>query len=125
VLDAIASQTDVFLLRNKCVSSLSLLGFFFFKQNELFSTLKILICKKYSYKKLTQFSQGNNMPNAAAPNIIVFFGEIQVFLQLKVNRHVWRKQSLSPPEIPKLQEIFLSKTDYILTGKQCASCSCF
>jgi hypothetical protein len=41
----------------------------FLLQNDPFSSLKILICRKYSYQKLTKFSQGNNVLNAAASDI--------------------------------------------------------
>jgi hypothetical protein len=40
----------------------------------------------------------------------------------QLNRPIWRKQGLSSPETPKLQEVFLSKTNSILIGKQCATC---
>jgi hypothetical protein len=35
----------------------------------------------FSFQKLTQLSQGNNVLEAAASNLIVFFGEIRMFLQ--------------------------------------------
>jgi hypothetical protein len=38
------------------------------EQNEPFSTLKILICRKYSFLKLTQFSQENNIMDVPASN---------------------------------------------------------
>jgi hypothetical protein len=31
--------------------------------------LKTMISRKYSFQKLTQFSKGNNVPDAAASNI--------------------------------------------------------
>jgi hypothetical protein len=46
------------------------------------STLKHISCKKYSFQNINQFSQGNNMLNAAASNLVGLFGEIYVFLQL-------------------------------------------
>jgi hypothetical protein len=52
------------------------------KQNEHFSTLKTMICRKYSFQKLTEFSQGKDVLNAAAPNIDFFcFLEVHVLLQ--------------------------------------------
>jgi hypothetical protein len=38
----------------------------YLEQNEAFSTLETMICRKYSFQKLTQFSQGNNVLDAAA-----------------------------------------------------------
>jgi hypothetical protein len=55
---------------------------------------------------------------------MVFFEEKRVS-STQLNRPIWRKQSLSPPETPKMQEVFLSNTNPILTGKQYATCSCF
>jgi hypothetical protein len=49
-------------------------------QTELFSNLKILICRMYSFQKLTQFSQGNNVLDAPAPKQMVFFLDLHVFL---------------------------------------------
>jgi hypothetical protein len=43
----------------------------------------------------------------------------------QLSRSILNKQSLSPPEIPKLQEVFLSNSNSILTGKQCARCFSF
>jgi hypothetical protein len=49
------------------------------EQNEPVFNLKSLICRKYSFKKPTQFSQGNDVIGAAASKRDVFFGEIHVF----------------------------------------------
>jgi hypothetical protein len=38
-----------------------------------------MISRKYSFQKLTQFSQKNNALDAAASNIDVFFGEMHGF----------------------------------------------
>jgi hypothetical protein len=48
-------------------------------QREPISTLKILTCRKYSIQKLTKFSQGNNMLDAAASDIDGFLREINKF----------------------------------------------
>jgi hypothetical protein len=37
------------------------------EENECFSSLKILIGRQYSFQKLTQFSQGNKLPDACPP----------------------------------------------------------
>jgi hypothetical protein len=39
------------------------------------------MCEEGSFQKLTQFSHGNNVLDAAASNIDGFLGEKQVFLQ--------------------------------------------
>jgi hypothetical protein len=54
----------------------------YLENNEHFSTLKTMICRKYYVKKLTQFSKGRNVLDAPALTHIVFFREIHVFLQL-------------------------------------------
>jgi hypothetical protein len=41
-----------------------------------------MIYRKYSFQKLPQLAQGNNVLVAAASNIDGFLGEIRVFLQL-------------------------------------------
>jgi hypothetical protein len=38
-----------------------------FGKNEAISNMKILIFRKYSFQKLTQFTQGNNVLYAASP----------------------------------------------------------
>jgi hypothetical protein len=40
----------------------------YFKQTEQTITLKNLSCWKYSFQKLTQFSQGNNLLDATRSN---------------------------------------------------------
>jgi hypothetical protein len=52
------------------------------EENEPFTILKILIGRKDSFQKLTQFSHGNNVLEAAASNIDGFFEEIHVGFQL-------------------------------------------
>jgi hypothetical protein len=42
-----------------------------------------------------------------------FFGEIHVS-STKMNRPIWNKMNLSPPENYDLQEVFLSKANSIL-----------
>jgi hypothetical protein len=50
------------------------------EKNESFTILKTLIGRQYSFQKLTQFSQGNNVLHAAASNKYAFFQELHVFL---------------------------------------------
>jgi hypothetical protein len=56
----------------------------YLEQNEPVSNLKTLSCGKYSFKKLTQFSQGNDVIGGAASKTDVFFGEIHVFPHLSL-----------------------------------------
>jgi hypothetical protein len=65
-LDAAASNIDGFLSRYHVVYQLTLSGLF--ATNETFSTLKILIWRMYSFQKLTQYSQANNVLYAPASN---------------------------------------------------------
>jgi 23S rRNA U2552 (ribose-2'-O)-methylase RlmE/FtsJ len=40
----------------------------YLEQNESFYTLITMICRKYSFQKVTQFSQVNNVLSDTAPN---------------------------------------------------------
>jgi hypothetical protein len=67
VLGVGGSNADGCHLRNTCFPSTQLKRPL---RNKLtFSTLKILLCMKYSFPKITQFSLGNNVLDAAASNI--------------------------------------------------------
>jgi hypothetical protein len=124
VLDAHDSSKDGFLFSTLHVfHQLSWIGLY--GTNEPSSCLKILICRKYSFQKLTQWSQGNNVLDATDSNIDVFFGELYVFLQLSWIVLFGTKWASFHLENYDLQKIFLSKLKAILTGKQCARCSCF
>jgi hypothetical protein len=70
VLDAAHSNIHGFLFRDTCVSSPSKLAYL--GQNEPFDTLKTIICRNYSFPKLTQFLQGNNARDAPDSNTDVF-----------------------------------------------------
>jgi hypothetical protein len=52
---------------------------------------------------------------------VVFFGEEHVLFQLSWIGLFGANAPYLPLETPKIQEVFLSKTNTILTGKQCAS----
>jgi hypothetical protein len=92
---------------------------------ELFSTLKTEICWKYSFQKLTQFSQGNNVLDAAASNIDVILWRDTCVSLTQMNRPIGANRVHLHLETLELQKIFLSKTNSAFTGKQCARCSCF
>jgi hypothetical protein len=97
----------------------------YLEQTEPISTLKHLSCRKYSFQKRIQFSQGNNVFDAPACNKDGFFQEIHLFLQLSQRGLFGTKWALLHIENYDLQRVFLSKTNSILTGKQCFRCSCF
>jgi hypothetical protein len=54
-----------------------------------------------------------------------FFGEIREFLQLSCESLFGTRKAYLHLEKPRKQEVFLSKTNPILTEKQCARCSSF
>jgi hypothetical protein len=64
--DAEASNKDGFVWKNTCVSSTQV-NRPNLEQTEPISTLKTVICRKYSFQKFTQFLLGNNVldPNAS------------------------------------------------------------
>jgi hypothetical protein len=75
----------------------------------LISTLKTKICWIFSFQKLTQFSQRNNALEAPASNIDGFLCIDTCVSSIQLNRHIWGKQSILPPETPKLWEVSFQK----------------
>jgi hypothetical protein len=59
--------------------------------------LKTMIRRKYSFLKLTQFSQVNNVLHAAASNLDGFIGEMHVFFSSLLKRTISSKKSLLSP----------------------------
>jgi hypothetical protein len=66
MVDAAASNIDGFLWRDTCVSLIHLKKPL--EKTEPISTLKYLSSSKYSFQKLTPFSQGNNVLHVPAFN---------------------------------------------------------
>jgi hypothetical protein len=66
-------------------------------QTEPISALKIMIYRKYSCHKLTQFIQGNNVLEAPASNTDAFLLRDICVSSTWLNRPIWSKRSLSPP----------------------------
>jgi hypothetical protein len=64
---------------------------------EPISTLKSVICRKYIFQKLTQFSQGNNVLDASAPNIGVSLWRDVCVSSTQMNSPTWNKKNLSLP----------------------------
>jgi hypothetical protein len=95
VLCAPASDTDIFLCRDTCVSILPEEANF--EQNAPLSTFKALICMKYTFQQLTQFSQGNNVLDAVASNIDGFPLRDTHVQSTQMSRPICNKLILSPP----------------------------
>jgi hypothetical protein len=97
----------------------------YLEQREWISTLKIVSCGKYSFHKLPQISQVNNVLDALLLTHMVFFTEIQVFFQLSRIILFSTKRAYLHLGKPNFQEIFLSEMNSVLSWKQCARCTCF
>jgi hypothetical protein len=95
-LDASSSNTDVFRWKDICVSSTQLNRTIWSKK-ETISTLKNMICRKYSFQKQIQLSQGNNVLDAAGSNTDDFLSIDTCVLSSQLNRPIWNKMSLSQP----------------------------
>jgi hypothetical protein len=110
---------------NRYMHSLYLPEQAYLEQTEAISTLKSMIARKSSFQKLTQFSQANNVLDAEVSNINGFLGRGTWVSSSQQNRIHWRKHSSLHLEATRLQEIFLSKPNSMLSGKQCARYSSF
>jgi hypothetical protein len=64
------------------------------------STLKYLHFRKYSFQRLTPFSQGNNVLHAAASNIDGFHRRDKCASPSHLNRTIWSKMSWFTGSIP-------------------------
>jgi hypothetical protein len=92
------------------------------EQNEHLFNMKIQIWSMYSNPKLTQFSKGNNVLAALAPNTNGFFADRNVFLPLSWIGLFRTKGGTLHLENYELKDTFLSKTNSITSGKQCGRC---
>jgi hypothetical protein len=93
MLDTPASNTDGFFQRYTCV--INLLEYAYLEQNEPFSNLKVLMCRKNSFHKLTQFSQVNNVLDAPASNSDGFLLRDTCISTTSLNRPSCNKMSHS------------------------------
>jgi hypothetical protein len=89
-------------------------------QNEPFSTLKTLSCRKHSFQKLTQLSQRHNELDAAASNIGGFLWRDTRVSSSQLNRPIGNEESLSPCSKTHVVGCILLKTNSIVTGKEYA-----
>jgi hypothetical protein len=75
-----------------------------------------MICRKFSFPKLTQFSPGNNVPDNSSSNTdgCVWRDTCVYSTELKRPYHHFQQ--------PTLEEIFHPKTYPTLTGRKGAGC---
>jgi hypothetical protein len=95
VLDAPASNTDGFLWEIHTFHHITWTALFGTKW--VFPIFITVICRKYCFPKLTEFSQENNVLDFAASSVFGFLWRGTWVSSTQLNRPIWRKQSLSPP----------------------------
>jgi hypothetical protein len=123
VLDARASNLDGFLLRDTCVSSTQLNRPYWTKF--AFYLLENHDGEAEFLSKANSFLQENKLFDVPPSNIDGFLSRDTCFSTSQLNRHIGMKCAFLPLLKPDRQAVFLSETNSILTGKQCARCSCF
>jgi hypothetical protein len=79
VLGAPASNIDSFLYKHMCLVNSA--EYSSLEQNDHFCTLTVMIFRKLSFQIQTIFVE-KQLLDAADSNMMVFFGKVQVFLQL-------------------------------------------
>jgi hypothetical protein len=79
------------------------------EQTEPISTLRTMSFKKYSFPKLTQFSQGKNVLDAPASTSDGGLWTDTCVSSTQLNKPIWNKHSLSPLLKPHLAESILFK----------------
>jgi hypothetical protein len=87
-----------------------------FEKNEPFPTLKTTFSTKYSFQKLTQFSQGDNVLDAADSNVDGFLWRDVCVSSTQLNRPNGANRVYNHLGTPKFPEVFHSKTNSIFTG---------
>jgi hypothetical protein len=93
-------------------------------ENEPFFTLKTRIFRKQCYQKLTHFSISNTVLHFSFSNIQGFLQQIHVSLQLTWTGICGGNSAYFHLVSPKFFYVFFLKCKSVLTGKQCARCSC-
>jgi hypothetical protein len=107
-----SSNRDGFLWEIHLFLHLSSIGLF--GRKWAFLHLEYSICGKYSFQKRTQFTQGNNELDVTASNIDDLLWKDTWLLQLSWVCLFGENRGYLHLEIPKLQEVFFSKTNSIL-----------
>jgi ABC-type amino acid transport system permease subunit len=87
--------------------------------------LKHLSCRKYSFQKWTQFCHGNNVQNTPVLIHIVLTRQIPLFLQITLTGLFGATGTVIYLEHWDFQEVFLSQTNSVHTGKLYATRSSF
>jgi hypothetical protein len=87
------------------------------EQRQTISTLKNRNSRRYSFQKLTLFSQGNNVLDAVASNIHGYLWKDPCVSSCQLNSPIYSQERLPPLKMTKLQEVFLSQSTSFLTGK--------
>jgi len=77
-----------------------------------------MICSKDCFGKLTQFSQGNNVRDAALSDRHGFLREIHVFLQLSRVRLFGDKEPISTLKLPYGHKYFFQKISQFSQGNR-------
>jgi hypothetical protein len=123
VLGGAASNIDGFLGEINAFLQLSWINIFGAKRCSL--DIEKPKFQEVFHSKTNSISVGNNVLDTPTSNIDGFFGEINVFLQITWIGLFRTKRTYLHLENSEWQDVFLSKTNSILTWKQCARCSCF
>jgi hypothetical protein len=76
-----------------------------------------MICRRYSFQKLTQFICGNNVLDAAASITNGFLSRYTCVSSIQMKSLFGTKRAYLQIEKHHLQEVFPSNTDSMLTGK--------
>jgi hypothetical protein len=95
VLDAPATETNVFLSRESCVSKIQLNRPVWSKES--LYPLEKLSFPKDSFQKVSQFSLVNKVLHAPASNTTGFVSRHTCVSSTQLNRPVGSKEILSPP----------------------------
>jgi hypothetical protein len=74
--------------------------------------------REYSFQKMTQFLQGNNVLNAAASNLDPFLWRDTCVSPTQLNSTFWNNMSLVPPSHHDYHEVLLSTFKSIPNIKQ-------
>jgi hypothetical protein len=114
-VDTPTCNMDGIVLRDTCISS-TLLNTSIWNKMRTFSFWKSGICSKYSFRKLTQFSQGINDLVPPACNTRGCLGEINVLFHLIWIGLLRAQWSYLHHEIPLLKEVFLEKLSQFPQG---------
>jgi hypothetical protein len=56
-----------------------------------------MVCRKYSFQRVSEFSQGNNLLEAAASNMDGFLWRDTFVSSSQLNRAICRNMSTNPP----------------------------